>query len=383
MWTLSGGFFGGANMVETEKKSKTEITSIEIINKSNISRATLNNYIKMGLLPRPLVKKPEDKNVSRAKQIGYFPDSVLGRLDRIVQYKKEGFPMMEIVRLLEGKPLLPAGEIQNSGEQDRRDIPVQKNASDFGHENGELFSFEETHAGYIPGGAKGRQEAKTPRQGGMKRLRFSVLVASMQDETKICAELPPDEYIHLIRQVRKSMTLAFNKHFGLYGKHPGNGAVFYFLRDRDSSYLMNAILCALQLRAMMIETVLEWKRKKPCLADLYLNIGIGEGCEYVVENPAAPTTEYLSLGDSVTPAILLSDLARSGEIWTTKHLLTLLDERERKRLRYGIYRMIGNLDTPVENSFRRVMDLYPNDDRKCSKYIDIWTLPVTEIRSVC
>ena len=52
------------------------ITSKEIIEKTGISRATLNNYIKMGILPKPIVRRPgpEQKSV---KQIGYFPASVL------------------------------------------------------------------------------------------------------------------------------------------------------------------------------------------------------------------------------------------------------------------------------------------------------------------
>ena len=58
------------------------ITSKEIIEKTGISRATLNNYIKMGLLPKPIVRRPgpEQKGV---KQIGYFPASVLERILRL------------------------------------------------------------------------------------------------------------------------------------------------------------------------------------------------------------------------------------------------------------------------------------------------------------
>ena len=68
---------------------------------ANISRATLNNYISQGLLPRPLVKNPEPGASTQARQIGYFHDDVLIRLERIRQLKKDGYAMAEITRQLE------------------------------------------------------------------------------------------------------------------------------------------------------------------------------------------------------------------------------------------------------------------------------------------
>ena len=77
------------------------LTSFEVMQAANISRATLNNYISQGLLPRPLVKNPEPGASTQARQIGYFPDDVLARLERIRQLKKDGYAMTEIVRQLE------------------------------------------------------------------------------------------------------------------------------------------------------------------------------------------------------------------------------------------------------------------------------------------
>lgn len=68
---------------------------------ANISRATLNNYISLGLLPRPIVKNPEPDAATNARQIGYFPEEVLQRLDRISQLKKEGYAMADIAAQLE------------------------------------------------------------------------------------------------------------------------------------------------------------------------------------------------------------------------------------------------------------------------------------------
>ena len=74
------------------------LTSFEVMEAANISRATLNNYISQGLLPRPLVKNPEPGAPTNARQIGYFPEEVLARLERISQLKKDGYAMAEIAR---------------------------------------------------------------------------------------------------------------------------------------------------------------------------------------------------------------------------------------------------------------------------------------------
>jgi adenylate cyclase len=77
------------------------LTSLEVMQSANISRATLNNYISLGLLPRPLVKNPEPGDSTTARQIGYFPEEILARLDRISELKKEGYAMSDIPGQLE------------------------------------------------------------------------------------------------------------------------------------------------------------------------------------------------------------------------------------------------------------------------------------------
>lgn len=78
------------------------ITSKEIIDAAGISRATLNNYIKFGLLPRPVVGPPPAGDRG-AKQIGYFPEEVLARLEHVKLLKSQGKAMEDIVALLVGK----------------------------------------------------------------------------------------------------------------------------------------------------------------------------------------------------------------------------------------------------------------------------------------
>lgn len=70
------------------------ISSKEVMARTGISRATLNNYIGLNLIPPPTVRKPEE--IGGPTKIGYFPEWVVNRIDRIRQLKTEGMRMSHI-----------------------------------------------------------------------------------------------------------------------------------------------------------------------------------------------------------------------------------------------------------------------------------------------
>ena len=76
------------------------LSSLEVMQISGISRATLHNYIALGLLPKPLVRNPGDDPRTTARQIGYFPPEVLERIELIRSSKKQGLAMADIAKLL-------------------------------------------------------------------------------------------------------------------------------------------------------------------------------------------------------------------------------------------------------------------------------------------
>ncbi|MBI3938110.1 MAG: MerR family transcriptional regulator [Betaproteobacteria bacterium] len=85
------------------------LTSKQLLAKSGISRATLNNYVARGLLPKPVVEHPPEPGRG-PRQIGYFPDDALARVEQIQQLKRQGYTMEEIVARLrapEGREPLP------------------------------------------------------------------------------------------------------------------------------------------------------------------------------------------------------------------------------------------------------------------------------------
>ncbi|MEJ8835840.1 MerR family transcriptional regulator [Ramlibacter sp. AN1133] len=79
------------------------LTSKEIIERTGISRATLNNYIASGLIARPRVLPPGPEH-GAAPRIGYFPDETIERIETIQRLKREGWSIMRIAKHFTGRP---------------------------------------------------------------------------------------------------------------------------------------------------------------------------------------------------------------------------------------------------------------------------------------
>ena len=103
------------------RTDKYVVNSKEVLGKTGISRATLNNYIRMGIIPRPVVRKPVDGSTT-IKKIGYFPLSVIERIETVKKLKKQGKSIEDIIKLLgdlpvgasDGKTAIPSDEMQTN-----------------------------------------------------------------------------------------------------------------------------------------------------------------------------------------------------------------------------------------------------------------------------
>ncbi|MCD6079466.1 MAG: hypothetical protein K0R89_3410, partial [Ramlibacter sp.] len=86
------------------------LTSKEIIERTGISRATLNNYIASGLVPRPQVLPPGPEH-GDAPRIGYFPDDTISRIETIQRLKREGWSITRISDHFGGQPAADAAAV--------------------------------------------------------------------------------------------------------------------------------------------------------------------------------------------------------------------------------------------------------------------------------
>lgn len=494
------------------------ISSKELLDRTGISRATLNNYIAMGLIPRPLVSSPGEDEESRARQLGYFPDSAVERVAEIQRLKREGYTMAEIVsRFAEASRPESAAPIKGlvataagpgpSGEPPRLTVegiahpafmvnynfeviwfngaaqslflgtdaalpptsdgrnlfrllltqpqpernrlallrfhlslakervsksilmtlchgvpadrlalldrmygeiepeearPILDTPLDLEHAGGELLTHR-MYAAYfregillvlMPEGVESdgllnflARRDEVIRSLLRKRLPvltdLAVLVADLQHSVKICSELPPEEYFELINEICSAMSPIFRKYFGTHGKHAGDGLLYYFFPQPDSNYIFNALRCAREIRSEMQKISKSWQIRKNWLNELYLNVGLTEGQEWLGTFQSATSVEFVVLGDSINQAARISDFARFGAIWATKSFMGKLSTEERLKVRFGVTRRTPEgREVFVSSSYATVSALVSLESARNDKLRDIATLPVTEVVEV-
>ena len=211
----------------------------------------------------------------------------------------------------------------------------------------------------------------------------AVLVADLQDSVKICAELPPDEYFELVNQIWSTMEPIFRRTYGTYGKHAGDGMVYYFFPQPDCNYVMNALAAAHEMRGAMRRISKDWQLRKGWSNELCLNTGLNEGQEWLGTFQTATHVEFTVLGDTINHGARLSDFARHGAIWATKNMLGKLDANERRRIKFGVRRTgDGGRQVFVGSTYVSVGSLLEPAQPRIEKLREIAALPVTEIVEV-
>ena len=212
---------------------------------------------------------------------------------------------------------------------------------------------------------------------------LAVLVADLQNSVKICSELPPEEYFELINEIWTTMGPIFRKYYGTYGKHVGDGMVYYFFPQPDSDYIFNALACAQDLKSEVRKISKKWQLRKNWLNELYLNTGLHEGQEWLGAFQTATSVEFAVLGDTINHASRLSEFARFGTIWATKNLLSKLAHQKRATVDFGITRKgEDGQEHFVASSYSQLGSMVDLSCERYEKLRDIAMLPITEIRSV-
>lgn len=212
---------------------------------------------------------------------------------------------------------------------------------------------------------------------------LAVLVADLQESVKICSELPPDEYFELINKIWATAGEIFRKYYGTYGKHVGDGMVYYFFPQPDSNYVLNAAICAQELKTAMARISKEWQLRKNWVNELYLNTGLNEGQEWLGTFQTSTSVEFVVLGETINHTARLSDMARFGQIWATKNFMSKLAPACRDKIDFGIERTGANGQRMmVQSSYSRVGNLVDVESGRYVKLQDIAGLAVTEIRGI-
>jgi len=208
----------------------------------------------------------------------------------------------------------------------------------------------------------------------------AVLVAEVQDSKKLCTELPPEEYFELINTIRQNAESIFQKYHGVHGKHVSSGLLYYFLPQPEAEQRLQTIQCSLDLREMMQAITRQWQARRNWFTDVYLNIGLSEGQEWLGNYHAGSELEFTTLGETTTQASRISEFACDGAIWATKNLLSQLPHITRNAMKFGISKKTA-LDESifVANSYAALGDLIEGPDKI---HDEIARLPITEVRAL-
>jgi class 3 adenylate cyclase len=334
------------------------ITSKDIIERAGISRATLNNYIKLGILPKPIVGPPpsDSRNI---KQIGYFPNEAIARIDRVKLLKSRGRSMNEIARFFQ----------EDRTHLDSPSDSAAKTAGIPSNSKNTISAVQEPGA-FI----RGAGEPLKP-----SLLNLCVLRADLQDTDRISDELPPWQYFALAEGLWESAGPVIAAHNGLCGVHPGDGLLCYFRGNPAENHIVNGLDCALELRAIMKKFSWKWKEIKGWSNDLYLNIGISAGREFFGTIMTGNGFRFFATGDTVKSASVLSAYARNGGIWATKNLLISLSPEERAIFRFGVDRKKDSGGF-IYDCFVRLSDLVPEDDNSARQLYGKKELAAAKIR---
>ena len=339
------------------------LNSKEILEQTGISRATLNNYIGWGIVPKPAVLPPEPQD-GGAPRIGYFPDEIVARIAEIQRLKKDGWSMARIAQHFGARGSAPVQEpASSSPAAPHRTEPPREPAP---------WAASESAAPQVPAFGDSRR----------KRLPVladvAVLVAGLQHSTSIWSELPPEEYFELINDIWSMADPIFRRHAGTHGKHPADGMVCYFFPLPSGSYLWNALVAAQEMREAMRRVSKEWQLRKGWTTELYMNIGIDEGQEWLGTFKSDSNVDFTSLANTIHQAARISEFSRTGSIWVTKNLLGKLGAQERARIQYGAWRKGADGQpafVPHVFSTVRRRGSHPGGDA----HKDVVLLPVAEI----
>ena len=210
-----------------------------------------------------------------------------------------------------------------------------------------------------------------------------VLVADLAQSVKICAELSPDEYFELINQIRATASDIFRKYYGTDGKHVGDGMVYYFFPQADSHYILDAAVCALELKSAMAHLSKDWQLRKNWLNELYLNIGLNEGQEWLGTFHTAHSLEFVALGETANASARLSQMAQFGQVWATKHFMSKLPAEHRDGIEFGIEHVgASGRHVLIRSIYSRVDDLVDVKADHNATLQEIAALSVTEIRHI-
>lgn len=318
------------------------ISSREILSATHISRATLNNYIRMGILPKPIVQAPLD-SIKGPRKIGYFPIESLHIIEQVRNLKKDGFFMKDIIEKI-GKPDIE-DSVSSQSDSDKAMKTTAKN-------KGELSLFPEMDQSIsFKSPKKAMNKTMSSHSVALPALLpICVLHASIENLNHISDKILPEAYCAFIEDLTDRFEYICVKNRGLSQCGVPFSAIF--LGDGSTASLIYAINAGIEVRDLPENFSVGSSKRWSLSTDFKINVGLGFAEEYCAAIKGSSDRVIMSAGIASAEARHLSLFARGGKLWASKNLLCRLGKEDRKSYRFGVRRG----DDFKEHTFLRVGD---------------------------
>ncbi|GAA4913413.1 adenylate/guanylate cyclase family protein [Actinomycetospora succinea] len=181
----------------------------------------------------------------------------------------------------------------------------------------------------------------------------AVVFADIDGSGPLSRRLPTPVYFELIRGVTTAFDELVARHGGIAGKHAGDGASAYFLRDShgsDAAAAAAALRAVQELPGVVADVVADLAESgaEVRAEDCRMNVGAHWGADlFIGQIVTGGRLEVTALGDEVNECARVEQVATGGQRLVTKNLVERLDEDAAAALglrpRGMTYRMLAEL----------------------------------------
>ncbi|MGE4243005.1 adenylate/guanylate cyclase domain-containing protein [Ramlibacter sp.] len=315
------------------------LTSKDILERTGISRATLNNYIASGLVPRPEVLPPGPHD-GAAPRIGYFPDDTLERIETIQRLKREGWSLARMAERFAGGGTPEALDPRPRGDDDPPGLAASATVP-----HPPVNSAEAGIQGF-PEPAPTHPPALTP---------VAILVTTLEDASGLWIQLTAAEYFELVNELWSELDRIFRAHGGQPRRHPDEGMTSCFSGPAGGGYVWSALAAAHEVRLAMRQVSARWQQRKAWPQPLHMNTGLDAGEDWVGVIGRFGRGDLRVLGEAAHRAEQLSRCGAGGSILVTRGLVGKLAPAQQRRVAFGVGGSAGG--TPLHARFSRLAGL--------------------------
>jgi class 3 adenylate cyclase len=181
----------------------------------------------------------------------------------------------------------------------------------------------------------------------------AVLFADIDGSGPLSRRLPTPVYFELIRGVTTAFDALVARHGGIVGKHAGDGASAYFLREShgsDAAAALAALRTVQELADAVAGVIADLADTGVDLRpeDCRMNVGAHWGADlFIGQVVTGGRLEVTALGDEVNECARVEQVATGGQQLVTKTLVERLDDASAEALglrpRSLTYRLLGDL----------------------------------------